>query len=203
MARPGPRTVRRYSEEFKLTAVRLSDQPGIPVKTVAAALAIHPFMLSKWRSEARQGRLRGRARNAPRGPTRELARLEQLERDYALLKRGARPPKKSHPVLFRAKRDAFAFIATERAHVRVTSLCRRYGVSAAGFYAWRRRGESTHAGQDRLLATAITALFSAHEQRYGSPRIHRLLRQTGWRVSRRRVARLMRAAPLQNRPAAG
>ncbi len=31
MPRSGPRTVRRYSEEFKLTAVRLSQQPGIQV----------------------------------------------------------------------------------------------------------------------------------------------------------------------------
>ena len=86
MARPGPRSVRRYSEEFKLTAVRLSQQPGIHVKTVAAVLAIHRFMVSKWRTEAREGRLRGRARQAPRpGPARELARLQQLERDYALL----------------------------------------------------------------------------------------------------------------------
>ncbi len=87
MARPGPRTVRRYSEQFKLTAVRLSQQPGIQVKTVAAALAIHPFMLSKWRTDAREGRLKGRARRArPVGPAREIARLQQLERDYALLK---------------------------------------------------------------------------------------------------------------------
>ncbi len=34
----GPRSVRRYSDEFKLTAVRLSQQLGIQVKTVAAAL---------------------------------------------------------------------------------------------------------------------------------------------------------------------
>jgi transposase-like protein len=37
MPRSGPRTVRRYSDEFKLTAVRLSQQPGIQVQTVAAA----------------------------------------------------------------------------------------------------------------------------------------------------------------------
>jgi transposase len=79
--------VRRYSEEFKLTAVRLSQQPGIQVRTVASALAIHPFMLSKWRKEARDGRLRGRAPKAvPAGPARELAKLQQLEREYALLK---------------------------------------------------------------------------------------------------------------------
>ena len=67
MARPGPRSVPKYSDEFKLTAVQLSQQPGIQVRTVAAALAIHPFMLSKWRTEVRDGRLRGRARRAPAG----------------------------------------------------------------------------------------------------------------------------------------
>ena len=47
MPRSGPRTVRKYSDEFKLTAVRLSQQPGVQVKRVASALAIHPFMLSR------------------------------------------------------------------------------------------------------------------------------------------------------------
>ncbi len=49
MARAGPRKVkvREYSLEFKVTAVRLSQQPGIQVQAVAAALDIHPFMLSK------------------------------------------------------------------------------------------------------------------------------------------------------------
>src|SRR5215218_5803500 len=86
MPRSGPRTVRRYSDEFKLAAVRLSQEPGIQVQTVAAALAIHPFMLSKWRKDAREGRLRGAAPKAPTvTQTRELARLQQLEREYALL----------------------------------------------------------------------------------------------------------------------
>ena len=87
MPRSGPRTVRRYSDEFKLTAVRLSQQPGVQVKTVAAALAIHPFMLSKWRKDAREGRLRGRARKAPPpGPAREIAQLQALEAKYAELR---------------------------------------------------------------------------------------------------------------------
>ena len=87
MPRAGPRTVRRYRDEFKLTAVRLTEQPGIQVKTVAAALAIHPFMLSKWRKDAREGKLGGNAWKAPRpGPAREIARLQALEREHAILK---------------------------------------------------------------------------------------------------------------------
>ena len=86
MPRSGPRKLYRYSDEFKLTAVRLSQQPGIQVQTVAAALEIHPFMLSKWRKEAKDGRLRGRSPKAPPpGPAREIAHLQQLERKYAEL----------------------------------------------------------------------------------------------------------------------
>ena len=86
MPRAGPRKVARYSNEFKLTAVRLSQQPGIQVQTVAAALEIHPFMLSKWRREAKAGRLKGKVPKAPPpGPAREIAQLQALERKYAAL----------------------------------------------------------------------------------------------------------------------
>ena len=86
MPRSGPRAVREYSDEFKLTAVRLTQQPGMLVKTVATALEIHPFMLSKWRKDARDGRLRGRASKAPPpGPAREIAQRQALEKAHALL----------------------------------------------------------------------------------------------------------------------
>ena len=86
MPRSGPRAVRKYSDEFKLTAVRLSQQPGLQVKSVATALEIHPFMLSKWRKDARDGRLRGRVPKAPPpGPAREIAQLQALEKAHAIL----------------------------------------------------------------------------------------------------------------------
>lgn len=69
MARAGPKKVQRYSLEFKLTAVRLSQQRGIQVQAVAEALDIHPFMLSRWRKEVRDGVLRGK-RTGARSPSR-------------------------------------------------------------------------------------------------------------------------------------
>jgi transposase-like protein len=62
MARAGPRKVRAYRREFKLTAVRLSQQPGMQVQAVAAALDTHPFKLSQWRTDVRDGALQGRGR---------------------------------------------------------------------------------------------------------------------------------------------
>lgn len=76
-------------------------------------------------------------------------------------------------------------------------------MTTAGFYAWRRRGESAHAEQDRLLTREIERLFAAHQERYGSPRLYQLLRNAGWLVSRRRVARLMRSAGLRAKAVQG
>ena len=74
MPRSGPRTIQKFRDAFTLTAVHLSQQPGIPVQTVATALASHPFMLSQWRKDAREGRRRGRASQAPpAGPARTSA----------------------------------------------------------------------------------------------------------------------------------
>ena len=60
MSRAGPKKVHRYSLEFKLKAVKLSQLKGVDVQAVADALEIHPFMLSRWRKEAREGVWRGR-----------------------------------------------------------------------------------------------------------------------------------------------
>ena len=87
MGKPGPKKIHRYSVEFKLTAVKLSHMPGVEVQTVAHALDIHPFMLSRWRKEVRAGVLRGRARRVdlPARAARELKQLQALKREHALL----------------------------------------------------------------------------------------------------------------------
>ena len=151
MPRSGPRTVRRYSDEFKVTAVRLSQQPGIQVQTVASALAIHPFMLSKWRKDAREGRLRGRAPKAPAvGPARELAQAAAARAGVCAAQRGARPLKKSHPVLFRSKRRHVRVHRARAGRVRretALSALRRHGRRVLRVAAARRQ-RASEAGPD-------------------------------------------------------
>jgi len=83
----GPKKVQRYSVEFKLKAVKLSQLKGVQVQDVADALDIHPFMLSKWRKQAREGLLKARVGVAPAAlAQREVRQLAELKRQYALLK---------------------------------------------------------------------------------------------------------------------
>ena len=51
----GPRKIARYTSAFKVKAVKLSGLSGVLIQDVAEALDIHPFMLSQWRKEYREG----------------------------------------------------------------------------------------------------------------------------------------------------
>src|SRR5690242_1536361 len=82
-ARP-PRT-HRYSAHFKASAVRLSDLPDVLIRDVAAALDIHPFMLSRWRKQAREGLIVTKGVKLDLETAAELKRLRELERKYKLL----------------------------------------------------------------------------------------------------------------------
>jgi len=80
-------------------------------------------------------------------------------------------------------------------------LCRRYGVTRSGYYAWLGREPSARGRQDEELRVRVGAIFESSEGSYGSPRIHEALRQAGVRVGRKRVARLMREDGLKGRSA--
>jgi putative transposase len=71
-------------------------------------------------------------------------------------------------------------------------LCRALGVSASGYYAWRARTGRPWPDRDLALRHAIRVAYAESRGRYGSPRIHRVLRAGGHQVGRNRVIRLMR-----------
>jgi putative transposase len=90
----------------------------------------------------------------------------------------------------------FRLIDAKKAQHPVSLLCAVLGVSRAGYYAWKDRPVCERRRRDRELLDAIRAIHEDSRATYGWPRIHAELRHRGVRVSRKRVARLMRAAGL-------
>ena len=83
---PGPRTTPRYSAQFKATAVRLSQMPGVAVQDVAQSLYIHPFMLSRWRKQAREGMIVTKGVAVDKDIKAELKELRRVKKAYEQLK---------------------------------------------------------------------------------------------------------------------
>ncbi|WP_158755493.1 transposase [Dyella sp. S184] len=86
MPKPGPRTTYRYTENFKATAVRLSQLPGVAVGDVAESLYIHPFMLSRWRKQAREGLIVTKSVAVDKEVAAELKELRRVKKAYEQLK---------------------------------------------------------------------------------------------------------------------
>ena len=86
MPKPGPRSLYKYTDEFKATAVRLSHLPGVRVQDVAESLDIHPFMLSRWRKQARDGEIMTQKVELDREVAAELKELRRIRQAYERLK---------------------------------------------------------------------------------------------------------------------
>lgn len=82
MPGPGPRTTYKYSEEFKATAVRLNNLPGVEVQDVADSLHIHPFMLSRWRKQVREGVIVAKGSDIDKEVAAELKGLRKLKKAH-------------------------------------------------------------------------------------------------------------------------
>jgi putative transposase len=93
----------------------------------------------------------------------------------------------------------FAFIHAEKAKLPAAKLCRALSVSRSGFYAWSRRPPSMRVVGDARLVPMIRASHAQSRGTYGSPRVHKDLEALSFRVSRKRVARLMRSEGLAAR----
>lgn len=92
-----------------------------------------------------------------------------------------------------------AFIDAEKAEHSVSDLCRALGISRSGYYAAKTRPLSRRRREDARLGALVVTAFRTGRGAYGSPRVLGELRERGERVSRKRVARLMRERQLFGR----
>jgi len=74
----------------------------------------------------------------------------------------------------------------------VIRLCRLFGVSASGYYAWKSREPSSRVHVNMELVKAMQQIDQDVKGRYGSPRMYTELLDRGYQCGRHRVARLMR-----------
>jgi len=92
----------------------------------------------------------------------------------------------------------YAMIRGQAGAVRVSRACRLLKVRRQGYYEWaaRSRERPVRYRQDEVLTAKIKNHFYESKRVYGARKIQSLLEREGWRVSRKRVRRLMLQAGL-------
>lgn len=78
-------------------------------------------------------------------------------------------------------------------------MCKLYGVTRGGYYAWRSRGQSQRDKEDSKVFKTIEKIYKSSRGVYGSPRVYDALVKKGFRIGRKRVERLMHQGGLKGR----
>ena len=125
------------------------------------------------------------------------AELRRLKRENKRLRMERDIPKKAE-AWFAKESDSnpgrgYEFMKAHQAEFPVAAMCRVLRLSRSGYYDWLKRPSSERARRDLELQALIVRIWSASRETYGSPRVHAALQAEGEWVSRKRVARLMRA----------
>lgn len=76
-------------------------------------------------------------------------------------------------------------------------MCRVLKINRSGFYAWLKQPLSNQTIEDNRLLKQIKEFYVASGGTYGSPLIHRDLREAGESCSVHRVAKIMRQNKLK------
>ena len=80
----------------------------------------------------------------------------------------------------------------------IEKMCKTLKVSRSAYYSWKKRKLTPRDIENDLLASKIRKIFFESRRTYGSPRITIALRRLGIRVSKNRVARIMREENLRS-----
>ncbi len=96
----------------------------------------------------------------------------------------------------------YAAITAHRATYPVRLMCAALDVSTSGYYAAVQRAvapPTAHARRVQQRVDTVRALFLRCRQRYGAPRLHRVLRARGERIAKKAVARILQVEGLAAR----
>src|SRR5690606_12817308 len=92
----------------------------------------------------------------------------------------------------------FGFIKDHSRVFLVGKMCSVFKVSRAGFYKWSISSPSNRSIENQMVEAEVLQAFENSKKIYGSPRITLELRKKAIRISRPRVARIMRKAKLRS-----
>jgi len=88
-----------YNYQFKHAAVSVANHPEIQTQAVAEALNIHPFMLSRWKKEMRDGILEDNGKSA-----RSRTELLEVQKKIKSLEKELKRLREENAVLKKAER---------------------------------------------------------------------------------------------------
>ncbi|QWD31105.1 IS3 family transposase [Polynucleobacter paneuropaeus] len=185
-------TRRRFTEEFKLEAVKQVVEREFGVRDVAARLGTSPHSLYAWINKY------GIPAEQRLVQDDQLAKLKRLEAELRRVTEERDIPKKGRRVLCQGVRLKYAFIKKHQHEHAIRTMCKVLRVHHSGYYAWLKEPLSSRAYENQMIVGQIKQAWLASGTIYGYRKIHDDLQDLGIACGEQRVYRLMKAQGLRS-----
>ena len=126
---------RKYTQEFKDSAVKLVTEQGYKISEAARNLDINVSLIRRWKAESE-------AVQQEDDSTVDLRRVSSIEEREPTLEDGARDIKKGNGFLRKRIRDRYQLIDTEKDAYPISLMCEVLEVPRRGYYAWKQQRSS-------------------------------------------------------------
>ncbi|WP_404464376.1 IS3 family transposase [Vreelandella aquamarina] len=182
----------RYTEEFKIEAVKQVVERGHRVAEVAERLGVSGHSLYHWIKRYDKPVEQRQEDDDLQAENRRLkAELKRVSEERDIFKKG-------HRVLRQRVRLRYAFIQKHASQYPVRRLCRMMAVHPSGYYAWCKKALSNRDRDDQRLLGLIKHAWLESGGVYGYRKVYQDLREAGETCGKHRVARLMRREGLRS-----
>ncbi|MBO6827588.1 MAG: IS3 family transposase [Sneathiella sp.] len=180
----------RFTEEFKVDAVKQITERGHAVADVSQRLGVSTHSLYAWMK-------RYSTPDDSGGKGDQSAEVRRLKQELARVTEERDILKKANGVLRQRCKMKYAFIKEHRPAFTVRVMCRMLDVHPSGFYAWLKRPFSKRAIEDRRQTKLLKDAWDESGKVYGYRKLHDDLRDQGETCCPNRVARLAKMAGIK------
>ncbi|MGG3806420.1 IS3 family transposase [Metabacillus fastidiosus] len=181
---------KRYNQEFKETIINLY-RSGTPVNQLSSEYGVPEVTIYKWIKM-----------HSPIEGTNELtpADISEIQKENLRLKQEVEIFKKGYDHIREKVTDqeVINHIHVEKAHYSIQMMCRVLKVPKSTYYQAANKKPSVYQLENEQLTTRIRDIHRESNELYGAPKIHFLLCREGWKVSIKRIQRLVRQAGIRS-----
>ncbi|MDM1524075.1 IS3 family transposase [Empedobacter sp. 225-1] len=187
---------KNYSLEFKLKTLELLEERGCSMTSLGRELGVNPENIKRWSKDFKSGKLTSESKIKEK--SKEELEIIRLNKELAHLKLEHEILKKAGKHLFQERQVKYRFIESHTTIFPVEKMCKVLKVSRSSYYKWLVGVPSKRALYNQMLSDEIKRIYTLYKGRYGSPRIAKELESLGIKVSKQRVARLMKKHALRS-----
>ncbi|WP_390607355.1 IS3 family transposase [Alteromonas gracilis] len=176
----------RFTEEFKIQAVKQVTDQGYSVASVSERLGVTSSSLYNWIKSY------GPDSEEHKQSQEQSDRIKQLEKELKRVTMERDILKGSHRIFRGRVKEKYAFIKSRLKNYPIKLMCEALSIQRSGFYAWVDKPKSKRQLEDERLIGLIKHSWLESGCVYGYRKVTSDLKDLGEACSKHRVAKLMK-----------